>query len=358
MGSFPVTQAASSRRPSIDYDNLRFGVYFTDHVFMLDYSGGRWHSPRIVPNEPMPISPANMTFHYGQAVFEGLKAFRRADGTISMFRPDRHMARLVRSSRALCIPEPPEDVVLAGTRQLIELEKAFVPTVRGRSLYIRPFIIAMDDLLGVQPSQTYRLMVLLSPVAAYYPEGLKPVKLHVSQHHSRAAKGGLGMAKTPANYAASLLPAKRAKEAGFTQVLWLDANEHKYVEEVGTMNIFFKIGGEIVTPPLDGDTILAGVTRASVIELCRSWGLPVNEQRLSIDRIVEYHRSGDLEEVFGTGTAAVISPVGQIHYGKDTMKLNGEEIGPTAQRLYDAITGIQYGEAEDLFGWNQVVCQG
>jgi len=357
MGPFPVTRAASSRRDAIDYDNLRFGVYFTDHLFVMDYSGGRWHSPRVEPNEPMPIQAANMTFHYGQAVFEGLTAFRRADGRISMFRPDRHFARLGRSCRALCIPEPPQDVVLEGTRQLIELEKAFVPATRGHSLYIRPFVIAMDNLLGVQASQTYRLIVLLSPVAAYYPEGLKPVKLHVSQHHSRAAKGGLGMAKTPANYAASLLPAKRAKEAGFTQVLWLDPTEPKYVEEVGTMNIFFKIGGEIVTPPLDGDTILAGVTRASVIELCRSWGLPVNEQRISIDRVVEYHRSGELEEVFGTGTAAVISPVGLIHCGDATLSLNGDAIGPTAQRLYDAITAIQYGEGEDRFGWNHEVCR-
>jgi branched-chain amino acid aminotransferase len=358
MGPFPVTQAASSRRSQIDYDNLRFGVFFTDHIFMLDYSEGRWHSPRIEPNAPMAIPAANMTFHYGQAVFEGLKAFRRADGMISMFRPDRHLVRLNRSSRALCIPEAPTEIVLAGTKQLIELDRAFVPTQRGHSLYIRPFIIAMDNLLGVQASQTYRLIVLLSPVAAYYPEGLKPVKLHVSQHHSRAAKGGLGMAKTPANYAASLLPAKLAKEAGFTQVLWLDATEHKYIEEVGTMNIFFKIGGEIVTPPLDGDTILAGVTRASVIELCRSWGLPVNEQRLSIDRVSEYHRSGELEEVFGTGTAAVISPVGQISYKSRLMSLNGDEIGPTAQRLYDAITSIQYGESTDPFGWNHEVCRG
>jgi branched-chain amino acid aminotransferase len=356
MTVFPVERAATSRKSSIDYNNLRFGVYFTDHIFVMDYESGSWGSPRIAPNEPMAISPANMTFHYGQAVFEGLKAFRHPGGKISMFRPDRHIARLSRSCKAVCIPEPPEDVVMQGIHQLIELEKDFVPTTRGHSLYIRPFIIAMDNLLGVHASATYRLIVLLSPVAAYYPEGLKPVKLHVSQHHSRAAKGGLGMAKTPANYAASLLPAKLAKEKGYTQVLWLDATEHKYVEEVGTMNIFFKVNGELYTPPLDGDTILAGVTRASVIDICRKWNINVHEQRISIQRIFEYYHSGELEEVFGTGTAAVISPVGLINYNNEEIVLNNMEIGPTAQKLYDAITGMQYGEAEDSFGWVQQVC--
>ena len=355
MGAFPVTRVAASRKPDIDYGNLRFGVYFTDHMFVMDYSNGAWHSPRIVPNEPMAISPANMTFHYGQAVFEGLKAFRRADGRVVLFRPERHVARLNRSSRALCIPEVDEETVMAGLRQLVALEQDFVPAQRGHSLYIRPFIIAMDNLLGVQSSQSFRLIVLLSPVAAYYPEGMKPVRLHVAMHHSRAAKGGLGMAKTPANYAASLLPAKRAKEKGFTQVLWLDAAEHKYIEEVGTMNIFFKINGELYTPPLDGDTILSGITRMSVIELCRSWGTPVHEQRVSIQRLSEAHHAGELEEVFGTGTAAVISPVGEIHYNNETMNINNMQIGPMAQRLYDTITGIQYGEVPDTFDWTVTI---
>ena len=351
MGAFPVTRIAASRKDSIDYQNLRFGVYFTDHLFVMDYSDGAWHSPRIVPNEPMAISAANMTFHYGQAVFEGLKAFRRPDGGVVLFRPDNHVARLNRSCRALCIPEVPEDVVLEGLKQLIQVERDFIPTERGHSLYIRPFVIAMDNLLGVQSSQSFRLIVLLSPVANYYPEGLKPVRLHVAQHHSRAARGGLGMAKTPANYAASLLPAKRAKEKGFTQVLWLDATEHKYIEEVGTMNIFFKINGELFTPPLDGDTILSGITRMSVIELCRSWGLPVHEQRVSIQRLYEAFHAGELEEVFGTGTAAVISPVGEINYNNESIRIHDMQIGPMAQRLYDTITGIQYGELEDPLGW-------
>ncbi|MDP2359161.1 MAG: branched-chain amino acid aminotransferase [bacterium] len=356
MGSFPVTRVASSRRSSINYDDLRFGLYFTDHIFVMDYSKGSWHSPRIDPNEPMAISPANMTLHYGQAVFEGLKAFRRKDGGVVLFRPESHVARLNRSCRALCIPELPEDTVLQGLKELIELERDFVPSTRGHSLYIRPFVIAMDNLLGVQSSQSFRLIILLSPVATYYPEGLKPVRLHVAQHHSRAAKGGLGMAKTPANYAASLLPAKKAKEKGYTQVLWLDAAEHTYIEEVGTMNIFFKVNGELFTPPLDGDTILAGITRLSVIELCRHWGLPVHEQRVTIQRLFEYHHARELKEVFGTGTAAVISPVGEIHYNNESMLMNGEAAGPMAQRLYDAITGIQYGEQNDPFGWVVPVC--
>ncbi|MFA7331610.1 MAG: branched-chain amino acid aminotransferase [Candidatus Delongbacteria bacterium] len=356
MGAFPVTRIATSRRDSIDYSNLRFGVYFTDHMFVMDYSDGAWHSPRIEPNEPMAISPANMTFHYGQAVFEGLKAFRQSNGRIVLFRPDRHASRLNRSCRALCIPEIAEDVVLAGLTQLIREERDFVPAERGHSLYVRPFVIAMDNILGVQSSQSFRLIVLLSPVAAYYAEGMKPVSLHVAQHHSRAAKGGLGMAKTPANYAASLLPAKRAKEKGFTQVLWLDATEHKYIEEVGTMNIFFKINGELYTPPLDGDTILSGITRMSVIDLCRSWGTPVHEQRVSIQQLFEASHSGELEEVFGTGTAAVISPVGEIQYNNETIQINGKQIGPMAQKLYDTITGIQYGELADPFGWVVEVC--
>jgi branched-chain amino acid aminotransferase len=356
MGSFPVAPVAKSCHASIDYNDLRFGVHFTDHMFVMDYSEGHWHSPRIEPNAPMPISPMNMTFHYGQAIFEGMKAFKHKDNTVHIFRPDRHYKRLTRSASHLCIPDPPTEILNDGTKQLIELDKKFIPSTRGHSLYIRPFVIAMDNILGVQPSQTYRLIVVLSPVAAYYPEGMKPVKLHVDQHFARAAQGGLGMAKTPANYAASLLPAKRAKENGFTQVLWLDAAEHKYIEEVGTMNIFFKVNGEIITPPLDGDTILAGVTRMSVIDLCRRWGLSVNEQRISIDRIFEYYRQGELEEVFGTGTAAVISPVGQIHYQNETLTLNHMKIGETAQRLYDEITGIQYGEKSDSMGWNSKVC--
>jgi len=352
MGQFPVTRTESSRYDSIDYDNLRFGVYFTDHMFCLDYSDGRWHSPRIEPNAPLSIDPANLTLHYGQAVFEGMKAFRHADGSVCLFRPEDHIERLNRSAQKLCIPDIPVDLVVQSLKELIQLDKRFVPTVRGHSLYIRPFIIAMDNALGVRPSNTYRLMVLLSPVAAYYPEGLKPVKLHVARHHVRCARGGLGEAKTLANYAASLLPAKSAIEKGFSQVLWLDPIERKYIEEVGTMNIFFKIKGEIVTPPLEGGTILSGITRRCVIEICREWGLEMREERLSIDRLFSLHESGDLDEVFGTGTAAVISPVGLIHHDGRTITLNDMEIGPMAQKLYDYITSIQYGEEKDPYGWN------
>jgi branched-chain amino acid aminotransferase len=356
MEQYPVTKAEESRFESINYDKLGFGAFFTDHVFMMDYIDGEWKDPRIVPNAPMSIEPANLTLHYGQAVFEGLKAFRHPDDSICTYRPDKHYARLCRSCQHLCIPEPPVDVVMRGQKQLISLEKKFVPRTRGHSLYIRPFIFATDNLLGVQPSSTYRLIILLSPVAAYYPEGMKPVKLYVSDEYSRAAQGGLGMAKTPANYAASLLPAKIAKEKGFTQVLWLDAAEHKYIEEVGTMNIFFKINGEIITPPLSGNTILSGVTRMSVIEYSKKHGLPITERRITIDEIFEYHKNGQLEEVFGTGTAAVISPVGKITFKEQSIEINNMEIGPTAQNLYDSLTAIHYGEAEDPFGWIQKIC--
>ncbi len=355
MERFPVTRASTSRYDSIDYGNLRFGRYFSDHMFQMDFENGSWGTPQIVPYAPMAIEPANLTFHYGQTVFEGLKAYLHPTGAVSMFRPGKNLERMTRSCRRLCIPDFPEDQVLEGMKQVIDLDRKFIPTEEGHSLYIRPFAFAMDNLLGVQESTRYRLLVITSPVAAYYPEGIKPVKLDVPGDYIRCARGGTGTAKTAANYAASLLPAKLARQAGYTQVLWLDADEHRYIEEVGTMNIFFVIGDEVVTPALSSGTILEGITRMTAIELLKDWGYTVHERRITIDEVCEAQSAGQLKEVFGTGTAAVISPVGEIHYMNQTMTINNFAIGEVGQRLYDEITGIQYGTREDTRGWNVMI---
>ena len=334
-----------------DAGNLGFGTIFTDHMLNMDYSpDGGWHKPRIEPYGSIEMNPATMFLHYGQGVFEGLKAYRTESGRIQLFRPQENFKRLNRSCRRLCIPEIDEDFALESLKQLITLEKAWVPGAAETSLYIRPTIIAMDPFLGVRASHSYRYFVILSPVGAYYPEGFNPVKILVTSDLVRAVRGGVGEAKTPGNYAASLLAGEQAHAAGYTQVLWLDGVEQKYLEEVGSMNIFFVIDDEIITPQLNG-SILPGVTRMSVIELARHWNQKVSERKVSIDELFEAHADGRLKEVFGSGTAAVISPVGQIKYGEQVITVNDNQTGPVAQKFYDAITDIQYGKAEDPLGW-------
>jgi branched-chain amino acid aminotransferase len=291
-----------------------------------------------------------MVLHYGQAVFEGLKAYRTSDGRIQLFRPDRNMARLNRSAQFVCIPPVDEAFVLQALKSLVAIEKDWVPRAPETSLYIRPTIVAMDPYLGVRPSLTYRFFIILSPVGAYYPEGFNPVKIWVTDKYVRAVRGGLGEAKTPANYAASLYGAEVAQKAGYTQVLWLDAVEFRYIEEVGTMNILFVIDGELVTPPLGG-SILAGITRDSVLTLARHWNIPVAERRITINEVMEAHKSGSLQELFGSGTAAVISPVSHLAWRDKVITVGDGGVGPVAQRFYDAITDIQYGRGEDSFGW-------
>jgi branched-chain amino acid aminotransferase len=296
------------------------------------------------------MDPATMVLHYGQAIFEGLKAYRASNGKIQLFRPDQNVARFNRSARLLCIPEIDEAFALQAIKTLVAMERDWVPRAPETSLYIRPTIVAMDPYLGVRPSHTYRFFVILSPVGAYYPEGFNPVKIWVTDEYVRAVRGGLGEAKTAANYAASLYGAEVAKEAGYTQVLWLDAVEKRYIEEVGTMNIFFVINGELVTPALGG-SILAGITRDSVIALAKKWGIPVAERAISIAEVLKAHEGGDLEEIFGSGTAAVISPVSHLAWRDKVITVGDGGVGPVAQRLYDAITDIQYGRVEDPFGW-------
>jgi branched-chain amino acid aminotransferase len=339
-----------SPRPRPSASELGFGRFFTDHMFLMEFERGTgWSAARVVPYGPIQVEPAACSLHYGQTIFEGLKAFPDRAGRINVFRLGDHMARLNQSARTLCIPEVDADVAARGIRTLLAVDAPWMPEGEGTSLYIRPLIIATEPFLGVRPADSYLMCVLLSPVAGYYAKGAAPVRIWVEEKYTRAAPGGLGTAKTGANYAASLRAAEEAKARGYEQVLWLDAREHKYVEEVGTMNLFLRIGDEIVTPPLEG-TLLAGITRESAITLLRHWGIKVTERRISIEEIRTAHARGGLQEVFGTGTAAVISPVSELGFADSTMKL-ADTAGPIASRLKQVITDIQYGRAPDPFGW-------
>jgi len=338
-----------------DETQLGFGTIFTDHMFNMDYSpDDGWHNPRIEPYAPISMDPSTMVLHYGQAVFEGLKAYRNAAGGIQLFRPQENFKRLNQSCHRLCIPELDADFALDALKELLRIEENWVPSQPQTSLYIRPTVIATDPFLGVRASFTYRYFVILSPVGAYYAEGFNPVKIWVTKEHVRAVRGGVGHTKTIGNYAASLYAGEQAHKAGYTQVLWLDGIEQKYVEEVGAMNIFFVIGDEIITPELSG-SILPGITRKSVIALGRHWGKTVTERKISIDEIVAAHGNGELKEIFGSGTAAVISPVGELKYGDDVLTISEGKVGPIALKMFEALSGIQYGKTEDPLGWIEPV---
>lgn len=338
-----------------DEEKLGFGTLFTDHMFNMDYNLEKgWHHPRIEPYAPLVMQPSTMVLHYGQGVFEGLKAYRNKQGNVQLFRPRENFKRLNGSNRKLCIPPVDEALALEALKQLLTVEADWVPSQPGTSLYIRPTIIATDPFLGVRASFTYRFFIILSPVGAYYAEGFNPVKIMVTKDHVRAVRGGVGDAKTLGNYAASLLAGDEAHKAGYTQVLWLDGVEQKYVEEVGAMNIFFVIGDELITPMLSG-SILPGITRDSVIQLGRSWGLKVSERKISIDEVIEAQQAGHLKEIFGSGTAAVISPVGELKHGDTIITVGDGRVGPLARRFFDAIQDIQYGLAEGPAGWIEAV---
>ena len=349
-----VTQVNTTRTRPKDSD-LGFGQVFTDHMFVMDYSENKgWHDPEIVPYADFSISPAAMVFHYGQAIFEGLKAYKTQDKKICLFRPRDNFKRMNRSAKGMCIPKIDIDFVMDALKKLIKVEEKWIPETLGTSLYIRPTIIASDPFLGVRASFTYKFYIILSSVGAYYAEGLNPVKIWVSKDHVRAAKGGVGEFKTAGNYAASLIASEKAKKDGYAQVLWLDAIERKYIEEVGAMNIFFIIDDEIVTPNLTG-TILPGITRYSVISLAKKWGMNISERKLSIDEVFLAHEKGKLKEVFGSGTAAVISPVGEIRYGDKVISIGDGTPGEIAMKFYTALTDIQYGKAEDSENWIEFI---
>lgn len=351
MLDIKITKTSNPKQKPAAGQPLGFGKIFTDHMFIMNYTEGQgWHDPRIVPFERISLSPAAMVYHYGQEMFEGLKAYRGDNGNIHLFRPDMNAKRTNKTNDRLCIPNIPEEDFVQAVKEVVNVDRDWVPSEPGTSLYVRPFIIATDEFLGVAPSKTYMFMIILSPSGAYYESGLDPVGIWIEDEYVRAVRGGMGFAKTGGNYAASLIGQVKAHDEGFSQVLWLDGVERKYVEEVGSMNIFFKISGKVVTPMLNG-SILPGITRDSTISLCKSWGIDVEEKKISVDEILEAQKSGTLEEVFGTGTAAVISPVGKLRYVDDVMLINGGGIGPLSQKLYDTMTGIQYGKIDDPFGW-------
>jgi branched-chain amino acid aminotransferase len=334
-----------------DESKLGFGQIFADHFFIVEYETGKgWHNASIEPYRPLMLDPAVMCLHYGQLIFEGMKAYRGKDGSVYLFRPGENIKRMNESAVRLCMQPVDEDLFMDALVKLVTVEKEWIPRGIGTSLYIRPTMIATETALGVHPSNRYLFYIIAGPVGAYYPEGFSPTKIYVSEEYVRAVRGGVGYCKAAGNYAASLYASQKASDMGYTQVLWLDAIERKYVEEVGTSNIFFVIGDELITPPLSG-SILPGVTRKSVIQMAQHWGMNVSERPLSMDEILEAHDKGTLNECFASGTAAIVSPVGQIYYQGKEYIINEGKTGEVTEKLYNEILQIQYGEKEDPFGW-------
>ncbi len=346
---------APKKKPAIE--GIPFGTYFSDHMFLMNYVKGQgWIDPRIVPYGPLELEPAAMVLHYAQEIFEGLKAYRTADGHIQLFRPTENIARMARSAEKMCIPPVPEDIYLQAIKTLVELDQDWVPSEPDTSLYIRPFIIATDPHVGVHASHTYIFAIITCPVGCYYPEGLNPVRIAIESREVRAVRGGTGFAKCGGNYAASLHASEIAEAKGFSQVLWLDGVEQKYIEEVGSMNVMFKLGGKIVTPSLAKGSVLPGITRKSCIQVLTDWGYEVQERDLSVDELIAAAESGELEEAWGVGTAAVVSPIGEIIYNDKAYTISDFKIGEVTQRLYDTVTGIQWGKIADPYGWIVPVC--
>ena len=334
-----------------DESKLGFGKIFTDHMFTMEYEEGKgWHNPTIKPYAPIEIDPATSVLHYAQGIFEGMKAFIDVNGEIALFRPSENFKRMNRSAERMCIPQFDEQTAMEGLKELIKVDRDWIPKKEGTALYIRPTIVATDAMLGVHAAKKYLFFIILSPVGAYYAHGLEPVKIYVEDFYVRSAVGGTGEAKCIGNYAASMKAAEVAEKKGFDQVLWLDAKDKKYVEEVGSMNIFFVIGDTVVTPMLTG-SILPGITRKSAIEILKSKNIKVEERRISVDELEKAADCGQLKEAFGTGTAAVISPVGMIEYKGKDITINGGAMGEITKMLYDEITGIQTGKVADKFGW-------
>ena len=332
-------------------DNLKFGRTFTDHMFLMDYTPEKgWHDGRIVPYAPLELDPACTVFHYGQEMFEGLKAYKTKEGKVQLFRPDMNAKRTNNTNQRMCMPQMDEELFVDAVKAVVDVDRDWIPQKENTALYIRPFIIATQPKLDVSASDDYLFIIILSPVGPYYENGLAPTKIYVEDEYIRSAMGGTGFAKIGGNYAAAMIAEKKAHDMGFDQVLWLDAKEKKYVEEIGTSNAFFKIDGEIYTSSLIG-TILPGITRASMIEVMKEWGYKVNETRFTIDEIFKAGEEGRLEGDFATGTAAVISPVGELYWEDKKLVINNGEIGELSQKLYDELYGIQTGESEDKRGW-------
>lgn len=348
-----VTRAETLKEKP-NQEQLGFGRYFTDHMFTMDYEEGKgWHNAQIVPYAPIAMDPACMVLHYAQETFEGMKAYKNGEH-ILLFRPEMNARRMINSNRRLCMAEIPEDIFVEAVEAIVKYEQDWIPTAEGTSLYIRPFCFATEAGVGVHPAKTYKFVIILSPVGAYYPEGVNPVKIYVEDEYVRAVIGGTGFTKCGGNYAASIAAQVKAEKMGYTQVLWLDGVHRKYVEEVGTMNVMFVIDNEIYTAPLEG-SVLPGVTRDSCIQILKEWGYTVHETHLAIDDLMTYAENGKLQEAFGTGTAAVISPVGELNYKGNAQIINDFKIGPLTQKLYDELTGIQWGKIADTRGWSKVI---
>ena len=344
-------EKASQLKVRPNEDNLGFGKYFADHMFTMDYEVGKgWHNAQIIPYGPIVMDPGSMVLHYAQEVFEGMKAYKTKDGKIQLFRPDMNAKRMQKSCERLCMPQIPVEDFVEAVSAVVQHEKNWIPGAPGTSLYIRPFMYGNETIIGVQVPRCFKFIILLTPVGSYYPEGVNPVKIYVEEEYVRATKGGTGYTKCGGNYAASLVAQEKAQKLGYTQVLWLDGAERKYVEEVGTMNVMFKIDNEIWTAPLDG-SILPGITRDSCIQILKDWGYKVREEPISIDFLMEAGKTGKLEEAFGTGTAAVISPIGSLTYRADTVEVNNFKTGVLTQKLYDTLTRIQWGDIEDTYNW-------
>ena len=351
---FPVTRAAVLK-PKPDPSTLIFGKTFTDHMFLMDYTAGQgWHDGRIVPYGPFQLEPSAMVFHYAQEVFEGLKAYRNPQGGVQLFRPIENARRINSSCERMCIPQIPEETFVSAVEQLVELEADWVPDQKGTSLYIRPFIIATTPSLGVHAAHDYLFCIITCPVGSYYPEGINPVKIYIENEDVRAVRGGTGYTKCGGNYAASIRAGERAEEQGYAQVLWLDGVERKYIEEVGSMNVMFKVDGTIITPKLTG-SVLPGITRRSCLQLLRDWGYPVEERLVTAQELFDAADAGKLDEAWGTGTAAVVSPIGEMGWNERKAEVNGGVIGPVTQKLYDTLTGIQWGTQPDPYGWTMPI---
>ncbi len=346
-----ITKANQSKLNQIDFDNLVFGKTSSDHMFVMDYIDGQWQKPEIVPYQSMSFQPNLAVFHYGQSIFEGLKAYKYKDGGIYMFRPDQHIKRFNISADRLCMPRVDEDVFMDGLKQLISLDRDWVSDKEGNSLYIRPFMMATDEYLGVTPSKTYKFIIFTSPASVYYAD---PVKLKVETEYVRASEGGIGYAKSGGNYAASLLPAKKAIEEGYNQVLWTDSKSHEYIEEAGTMNIMFQIGDEIVTPSLS-TSILSGITRRSVIELAKHWGIEINERKVSVKEIIEAIKTNQLVAAFGTGTAVTIHEVELIGLKGENHELPPLEGREFSKKVSDYLYNLKIGKADDFMGWMEKI---
>ena len=354
--TFPVTYTESPKTRPTDESKLGFGRSFSDHMFLMNYTEGKgWHDGRIVPYAPLELDPSCMVLHYAQEVFEGMKAYRWEDGSIHLFRPYENAKRMQNSNERLCMPAVPEDMFVEAIKELVSVDAEWVPHNPGTSLYIRPFIFATDAHLGVHASATYLFCIICSPSGSYYPNGMSPVDIYVESRDVRAVRGGTGYTKCGGNYAASLRAGQEAEKKGYVQVLWLDGVERKYVEEVGAMNVMFKVGGKVITPMLSG-SILPGVTRKSCIDLIRSWGIEVEERLITAEELFEAAENGTLEEAWGCGTAAVISPIGSMGWEDKKITINEGKIGETAQKLYDTLYGIQSGKVEDTLGWTVKVC--